>query len=153
MNASTRKCTETKRCQLMNCYGCRRRLIDERVVRMMDAGCSEEAATQYRYQAINALAFEIEIPKPKAPKARKAPAAVEPELVEVTCKALRTCTTRVSAREYLKLLKVTELRAVSKALELGACSRLRKDELVEHLINFTVQAKLDHDAILNAGRR
>lgn len=152
MNASTRKCTETRYCNLINCYACRRRLIDETATAMLDAGVPQEQVDQYRYPAINALACEITPPAPKTSRARKAPATVEPELIEGTLKALRACTSRDSARAVLRFLRVTELRAVAKALELGACSRYRKEGLVEHLINFTVQMKLDHDAILNFGK-
>lgn len=153
MNASTRKCTEAKRCHLINCYPCRRTLIDETATAMLLVpGTTQEDVDRYRYAAINALAFEIQTPAPKAPKA-KAPAAVEPALIKGTLEILRACTTRGAAKHQLRALKVIELRAVSKALELGACSKLRRDELVEHLINFTVQMKLDHDAVLNAGRR
>jgi hypothetical protein len=151
MYASTRKCTDTKPCQLMNCYACRRRLIDETAVRMMDAGCSEEAATQYRYGAINALAFEITPPAPQAPtKARKASETMTPQALEEALGALRKCLTRDGARKVLAWFTVVKLRQMAKAIELGGCSRYRKDELIEHLINFTVQMKLDHDAILKA---
>lgn len=111
---------------------------------LMDLACDATVNDQVVAMA-TAMRTPVEAPKAKA---RKAPATVEPELIEATLKSLRTCTTRTSAREYLKLLRVIELRAVSKAIELGTQSKLRKDELIEYLIDFTVQAKLDHDAIL-----
>ena len=146
----TRKCTEAKRCHRTTCYDCRRYLIDTTAARMLEQGMSQGDVDRYRYPAINALALEIPAKAPEAPKARKAPVTVEPELVEATLKALRQCSSRVSARPVLKVLTMAQLKAVAKALEMGACSRYRKDELIEHLIDFTVQMKLDHDAILNA---
>ncbi len=153
MNASTRKCTDAKPCQLMNCYGCRRRLIDETATRMLDAGVDEASVDQYRYPAINALAQEITPPAPKTTKARKAPEPMDTERIEQALVALLKCMTRDGARAVLAWFKVVELRSIAKALELGACSKYRKDALVEYLINFTVQAKMDHDAILNFGKK
>lgn len=145
MNASNRKCTNAKPCHLMNCYGCRRRLIDETAVRMMDAGCSEEAATQYRYQAINALAFEIETPKPKAPKATK-PVTIDAEAV---CAKMRSLCSHHEGTVELGRYKVPELRMIAKACGLGGVSRYLKADLVEMLVNHLIQYRLDTDAILN----
>lgn len=149
-----RTCTDARPCNLMTCYGCRRRQIDVTAETMIQMNMDQEAVDRYRYSAINNLAFEIIPPAPKPqPKARKAPAAVDPELVQATLRALRAATSRAGGHYHLKGLTVVQLRAVAKAIDLGACSGKRKDDLISHLIDFTVQMKLDHDAILMAGRR
>lgn len=151
MNASTRKCTEAKRCKLVNCYDCRRYLIDTTAARMLDSGVEQASVDQYRYSAINALAWEIETPKPKAP--RKPAATVDPGFVETVLSDLRECSSRVSARVVLRDLTVAQLKAVAKAIDLGGCSKYRKDGLVEHLINFTVGMREDHGAIAASFKR
>lgn len=137
------KCTEARPCQRTTCYACVRRLIDEMAAHMLP-----QHVDAFRYPAINALAHQIPAPAPKAPSKPKP--TVDTAMVEGTLAILRTCTTRGAAQHQLKALKVVELRAVAKAIDLGACSKLRKDQLVEHLINFTVQMRLDHNAIMNA---
>lgn len=146
----SRKCTDTKPCQMMNCYACRRALIDRTAQGMLDSGVAPEQVDRYRYPAINALAWEIpsvaQVPKATA---RKAPEVLTADAIENALIVLRKCTSRAGARKVLEWFKVAELRQITKAIELGACSRLRRDELIEHVIDFTVQMKLDHDAILN----
>lgn len=137
------KCTEARPCQRTTCYACVRRLIDEMAAHMLP-----QQVDAFRYPAINALAHQIPAPAPKAPSKPKP--TVDTATVQASLKTLRTCTTRTDARTYLMQHRVIELRAVAKAIDLGACSKLRKDELVEHLINFTVQMRLDHNAIMNA---
>lgn len=151
MNASTRKCTEAKRCHLMNCYLCRRTLIDETAVRMMDAGCSEEAATQYRYQAINALAFEIETPKPKAPKTKAPSRLLDADLADTRAASLRACQSRRDALMLIERLTVPQLQqvwAVAGRTDkiLGKLKADKIDYVVESLVGY----RLDMNAIMNA---
>ena len=149
MNASTRKCTEAKRCHLMNCYLCRRTLIDETATAMLLVpGTTQEDVDRYRHAAINALAFEIQTPAPKAPKASKPTGPVASARAE----RLQACTTHEQARELLteKRITVAVLREISKVLGLGTQSKLRKDALIDSLIHFTVGMKLAHVAVLNA---
>ena len=145
MNASTRKCTDAKPCQLMNCYACRRRLIDETATHMIELGMTKEAVDQYRYSSINNLAWEIETPKPKAPKATK-PVTIDAEAV---CAKTRTLGSHHEGTVELSRYKVPELRVIAKACGLGGVSRYLKADLVEMLVNHLIQYRLDTDAILN----
>lgn len=146
MKASTRKCTDAKPCNLMNCYACRRRLIDQTATAMLDAGATPEAVDRYRHPAINALAFEIESPKPKAPKA--APVTVDTDLMART---LRQQGSRSEGAVYLRVYTVVQLKALAKVIGVAA-SKLRKEELISALIDLTIQAQLDHAAILNGAK-
>lgn len=147
MNASTRKCTDAKPCQLMNCYACRKRLIDETATAMLVAGTDQDQVDRYRYAAINALAFEIETPKPKAPKATVKPVQIN---VDILATELQAMSTETGAQALLSIYRVPELRALSRALGLGAQSKLNKGALIESLIHFTVGMKLAHASVLNA---
>lgn len=152
MNASIRKCTEAKRCKLVNCYDCRRYLIDTTAARMLDSGVDQASVDQYRYSAINALAWEIETPKPKAPKAPKASKPSRFDLKAIA-EGLWALPSRDEARRILRDLTVAELREVSKMREMGAQSKLRKAELIESLVDATVGARLDHLAIMDSAKR
>lgn len=149
MNASTRKCTDARPCNLINCYSCRRRLIDQTALAMLDSGIEQDMVERYRSNAINALALEIQATPPKAPK------PVAPKVIanakEIVAQ-LATATTRERALVILGVDKPTVpvLRQVSKLLGLGAQSKLHKDELVESLIHFTVGMRLAHAAVLQA---
>ena len=89
---------------------------------------------------------------PKAPKARKAPQPATSN-AEALAAQLRTVDTREAGQALLSELKVAGLRDVAKALGMRGISKLRKAELVAHLLHHTVQIRLDHAAILNFGRK
>lgn len=144
-----RRCTEINRCHLATCYDCRRHLIDVTATRMLEQGMDQDAVDQYRYPAINALAFEIsavEKPIPKAPKASKPVKALKIDADAIAAQ-LKAADSREAGREIIGKALVVELKAIAKALDLRGISRLRKDELVDHLINSTVGFRLDHEAI------
>lgn len=100
-------------------------------------------------EGLQALWLKVTGRKP-APKA-KAPKEFGP-VASARAERLQACATRDQARELLteRGMTVAVLREVGKILGLGAQSRLRKDELVDSLIHFTVGMRLAHAAVLNA---
>lgn len=151
MNASTRKCSDSKPCKLMNCYNCRRRLIDETAIRLLETpGITQESVDQYRYGAINSLALEITPPSQTKAKARK---GFTPKVgidYQVIADKLRVCGDRGYAEQLL-----TRGRTVAELHHIWTLagrtdripSRFRKDELVSHMIENLVGYRLDSDAI------
>jgi hypothetical protein len=97
---------------------------------------------------LGAIIETMRAPKVKARKAT-APVVASDEINGVVA-ALGAVTTRKGASEALDGLTVAKLRQVSKALGLGAQSKLRKAELVDSLIHFTVGMRMAHAAILEA---
>lgn len=102
-------------------------------------------------EGLQALWLKVTGRKP-APKA-KAPAALTPNETADAVAALDKCVTRDGARKLLSWYKVAQLRCISKAITGGMQSKLRKDELVDSLIHFTVGARLDHAAIMGSFKR
>lgn len=105
-------------------------------------------AASFAADAVEFAALLATLKGRKAP--RKVTPAVDANLTQGIQDALRQCTSRVSARVVLRTLKVADLRQVTRALGAGACSKLRKDELIEYVIDITVQFRLDHNAIMSS---
>lgn len=98
---------------------------------------------------VTAMIAKMRAPK-AAPKA-KAPKANGP-VPEPRAARLRDCTTREQAEDLLREKGVTVacLRGIAKVIGLGAMSGLRKEEMIQKLLHFTIDLKLAHDAIRNA---
>lgn len=155
MNASTRKCTSAKRCHLMNCYLCRRTLIDETATAMLLVpGTTQEDVDRYRYPAINALAFEITPPAPKAPKAKAAPRLKADRDYQATADKLRVCGSRQYAAELLKGHTVAELEQVWMLA--GRADKIigkLKADKINYVIDHLVGYRLDTVAIMGTFNR
>lgn len=110
---------------------------------------SESEAFESQDGELNTLWLKVTGRKP-APKA-KTRKEFGP-VASARAERLQACATRDQARELLteRGMTVAVLREVGKILGLGAQSRLRKDELVDSLIHFTVGMRLAHAAVLNA---
>lgn len=154
MNASTRKCTDTRPCNLINCYGCRRRLIDETATAMIELGMAKDAVDQYRYSSINNLAWEIKTPAPKAPKAKAAPRLKADRDYQATADKLRVCGSRQYAAELLKGHTVAELEQVWTLAGrvdkiIGKLKANKIDYVIDHLVGY----RLDTVAIMGTFNR
>lgn len=156
MNASTRKCTDSKPCNLMNCYACRRRLIDETAIAMLDSGADQETVERYRCSAINALAFEIQAPAPAKPKARKASAPLTAEQTnahKVIADKLRVCGSREYAAQLLEGLRIVDLQSVwTLAGRTDKMLGKLKADKVSHMIENLVGYRLASNAIMNGAK-
>lgn len=146
------KCTEARRCQRMNCYDCRRYLIDTTATRMLEQGMDQESVDQYRYPAINALAWEIPpVVAPAKPKARKGFTPKVGVDYQGMADKLRVCGSRNYAHQLLLGRTIAELHHIASLADTKLVGKLKADlqnSLVENLVGF----RLDHNAIMNGAK-
>lgn len=117
---------------------------------LTELGCADgdHATLSAMITAMRTAAPVVVVAKPRT---TRKPKAMNADEIQTAVKALRQCGSRLAARtRVLELFRLYELRQIAKALDLGTCSKLRRNELIEHMIDFTVQARLDHAAIMNA---